>query len=254
MKTQTNPFLAALRAGQPQLGIWISLASNFAAEVVAGAGFDWALIDMEHAPNDLASVLSQLQVFASYRTTAIVRPIWNDAVQVKRLLDLGAEGLLFPMVQSVAEAEKAIAATRYPPRGIRGVSTMTRANQFGRTDDYFTRIEDETAVFLQVETRAAVVLATEIGSVDGASGIFFGPADIGADMGFVGQPMHSQVWEIILPAARKLIAKGIPVGTIVGDLGFARNLLAEGFTFVACGGDAAVLARGVDDILRAMKA
>ncbi|MGV8986793.1 MAG: HpcH/HpaI aldolase family protein [Cypionkella sp.] len=250
-----NLFLAALRAGKPQLGIWIGLASPFAAEIVAGAGFDWALVDMEHSPNDLNSVMGQLQVFAGYpATTALVRPQWNDAVLVKRVLDIGAPGLLFPMVQSVEEAVRAVASTRYPPHGIRGVSGSTRANQFGRVADYFAKVEDETALLLQVETRAAVALATEIGAVEGVDGIFFGPADISADMGLLGQPMHPDVWDLILPAARKLMAAGIPVGTLVTDSAFAHKLLGEGFTFVACGVDTSILARGADALLKSMRA
>lgn len=252
MKLANNPFLAALRAGRPQIGIWISLCSPFAAEAVAGAGFDWALIDMEHSPNDMTSVLGQLQVFASYDTTAIVRPDWNDAVQVKRLLDIGAPGLLFPMVQSVDEAKRAVSASRYPPRGIRGVSGTTRANRFGRITDYFTRIEAETALLLQVETRAAVALADQIGAVDGCDGVFFGPADIAADMGLLGQTMHPDVWALILPVAKRLIAAGIPVGTLVTDPAYARKLLDEGFRFVACGTDAGLLARGADDLRKTM--
>ena len=249
-----NKFLAGLRAGKPQLGIWVSLASPFAAEVVAGAGFDWALIDMEHSPNDLTSVMGQLQVFASYPTTALVRPEWNDAVLVKRLLDIGAPGLLFPMVQSVEEARKAVAAARYPPRGLRGVSGSTRANHFGRIPDYLAKVEDETAILLQVETRAAVALASQIGAVEGVDGIFFGPSDIAADMRLLGQPMHKDVWDFILPAAKRLIAEGVPVGTLVQDVGFARRLLDQGFTLVACGVDTTILARGADALLTAMKA
>jgi 4-hydroxy-2-oxoheptanedioate aldolase len=253
MKLPTNPFLAALRAGKPQIGIWISLASPFAAEAVAGAGFDWALIDMEHSPNDLTSVMNQLQVFAGYQTTALVRPEWNDPVLVKRLLDIGAPGLLFPMVQTVDEAKKAVASTRYPPRGQRGVSLAMRANRFGRISDYTTRVEEETAVLLQVETRAAVAQAEEIAAVDGCDGVFFGPADISADMGLLGQPMADAVWDLILPVARRLIAAGVPVGTLVTDAGFARKLLDEGFTFVACGTDAGLLARGADSLLKSIQ-
>jgi 4-hydroxy-2-oxoheptanedioate aldolase len=253
MKLPQNPFLAAIRAGKPQIGIWISLCSPFAAEVVAGAGFDWAVIDMEHSPNDLTMVMGQLQVFAAYQTTALVRPEWNDAVLVKRVLDIGAPGLVFPMVQSVDEAIKAVASTRYPPRGIRGVSGNTRANKFGRVTDYFARIEDETAIILQVETRAAVALADQIGAVEGVDGVFFGPADISADMGLLGHVLHDDVWALIMPVARKLIAAGIRVGTLVTDAAFARKLLDEGFTFVACGTDAGLLASGADKLLKTMK-
>ena len=132
VKLDANPFTRALREGRKQLGLWVSLSHNYAAEAVASAGFDWVVCDMEHSPNDLATVLAQLQVFAASASTAIVRVPWNDPVMVKRLLDIGPPGLLFPMVQSAGEARQAVAATRYPPRGIRGVAGTTRANAFGR--------------------------------------------------------------------------------------------------------------------------
>jgi len=253
MKLASNPFLAAIRSGKPQIGLWVSLSSAFTAEAVAGAGFDWVLVDMEHSPNDLNSVMGQLQVFAAYDTVAIVRPQWNDAVMVKRLLDTGAPGLLFPMVQNVDESALAVSATRYPPRGIRGVSGTTRANRFGRTTDYFDRIEDETAVLVQVETTDAVARAGDIGSVDGVDGVFFGPADIAADMGLLGKPMDSKVWDLIKPVARDLVDRGIPVGTLVQDAAFAKALIDDGFSFVACGSDAGLLARGADNLLATMK-
>ena len=135
MKLAENTFLKAIRAGQQQVGLWVSLSHAYAAEAVAPAGYDWALLDMEHSPNELGSLLGQLQAFAASETTAIVRPDWNDPVKVKRLLDLGAPGLLFPMVQTVDEAKAAVAATRYPPHGIRGVAGTMRANNFGRVSD-----------------------------------------------------------------------------------------------------------------------
>lgn len=253
MQLEKNPFTQALGSGDKQIGLWISLCSNFAAEVTAHAGFDWALIDMEHSPNDYFSVLGQLQAFAASGTTPIVRVDWNDAVAVKRLLDLGAPGILFPMIQSVEEAKRAVAATRYPPHGVRGVSGATRATKFGRVTDYVTRIEEETSVLLQLETRAAVEQAEAIGSVEGVSGMFFGPADIAADIGKLGKPMDPEVWDLIKPAAQKLIAKGIPVGTLVLDPAFATELLNEGFTFVACGTDASLLAKASDGVLAQVK-
>jgi 4-hydroxy-2-oxoheptanedioate aldolase len=253
MKLPSNRFLASIRSGQPQIGLWLSLASGYATEAVAGAGFDWLLIDTEHSPNDLSSVLTQLQVLAAHPVTPIVRPDWNDPVLVKRLLDIGAPGLLFPMVQSPEEAARAVAATRYPPHGIRGVSGCTRANGFARMSDYFSRIEEETAVLVQVETRAAIAQALEIGRVEGVDGVFFGPADIAADIGLLGKPSDPAVWDVIRPAARKLIEAGIPVGTLVFDPAFARSLVAEGFSFVACGSDAVLLARGADSLSRTMR-
>jgi 4-hydroxy-2-oxoheptanedioate aldolase len=253
MKLPENPFLKAIRSGESQIGLWITLSSPFAAEIVAGSGFDWALIDMEHSPNDLTSVMGQLQVFAAYDTTPIVRPEWNDAVLVKRLLDAGAPGLLFPMVQNTDEAENAVRSTRYPPRGIRGVSGSTRANRFGRISDYFSRVEDETAVLIQVETQAAVAASSDIGDLDGVDGVFFGPADIAADMGLLGKPLDSAVWDLIRPAARKLMDKGVPVGTLVTDAEFAKQLVDEGFSFVACGTDAGLLSKGADNLASMMR-
>jgi 4-hydroxy-2-oxoheptanedioate aldolase len=253
MKLAANRFTHAIRSGHKQIGLWASLASNITAEVIAPSGYDWVLIDMEHSPNDLNSVMGQLQVYASGPTVAIVRPEWNDPVLVKRLLDIGAPGLLFPMVQTVAEAERAVAATRYPPRGGRGVSGSTRANSFGRVADYFQRIEDETAVIVQLETKSAVTQADAIAAVDGVTGVFFGPADIAADIGRLGKPTDPMVWDLIMPAARNLIAKGVPVGTLVLDPKFAAELLSEGFTFVACGSDALLLARGADALLAQVK-
>lgn len=253
MTLEQNPFLHAIRSGQKQIGLWVTLSSGFAAEVIAPAGYDWVLVDMEHSPNDLNSVMNQLQVFRRTGTTAIVRPEWNDTVLVKRLLDIGAPGLLFPMVQSVEEAQKAVAATRYPPLGVRGVAGSTRATAFGRIPDYFARIADETAVLIQLETRAAVADAEAIGTVDGISGVFFGPADIAADMGKLGKPMDPEVWDTIRPAAAKLITRGIPVGTLVQDAAFGAQLLNEGFTFVACGSDTTLLARSVDGLLASVK-
>ena len=253
MHLHPNPFTHAIAAGQKQIGLWVSLASPFAAEVVAPAGYDWALIDLEHSPGDYFTTLGQMQAFAASNTTAIVRPEWNNPVVVKRLLDLGAPGLLFPMIQTVAEAEQAVASTRYPPNGVRGVSGATRATKFGRVTDYVARVERETTVLLQLETVAAISRATDIAAVAGVNGIFFGPADIAADIGKVGHPMDPAVWDLIRPAAQALIAQGMPVGTLVQDPAFAAQLLNEGFSFVACGSDTGLLARGSDALLATVK-
>lgn len=253
MNLAPNPFTHAIAAGEKQIGIWVSLANNFAAEVIASAGFDWAVIDMEHSPATYQDVLGQMQAFAGHGTTAIVRAEWNDPVAVKRLLDLGAPGLVFPMIQSVEEAKKAVASTRYPPRGMRGFSGSTRGTKFGRITDYTARIEDETTVILQLETAHAISLAVDIGTLDGVSGIFFGPADIAADIGLVGQPLHPNVWDLIRPAADQLIALGVPVGTLVNDPEFAAKLLNDGFTFVAAATDTSLLAKAADTALAQVK-
>lgn len=253
MKLASNPFIQALKSGKQQIGLWVSLCSPFAAEVIAHSGYDWVLVDMEHSPNDIHSIMSQLQVFAAFDSTALVRPQWNDPVLIKRLLDIGTPGLLFPMIQSVEEAKQAVASTRYPPRGFRGMGGTTRANAFGRMNDYVSRIEDETAVLVQIETRAALEQTEAIATVDGVTGVFFGPADIAADIGVIGKPLDDSVWDLIMPQARKLIGKGIPVGTLVGNPDFATKLLKEGFSFVACGSDAGLLAKSADQLLEKMR-
>ena len=166
---------------------------------------------------------------------------------------MGAPGFVFPMIETVEEAKKAVSATRYPPRGYRGVSGSSRATKFGRINDYMTKIEDEISVILQIESAAAISLAVEIGSVDGVTGVFFGPSDIAADLGLLGQPMHKDVWALIKPVAQKLISKGIPVGTLVLDSDFAAELLNEGFTFVASAVDSDLLAKASDFALNSVK-
>jgi len=253
MNFASNPLTHALREGTPQIGLWISMADPYATSVTAGAGFDWAVIDCEHAPSGLKDVMNMLAAFAPYQTTPLVRPPSNDEVIIKRLLDLGAPGLVIPMVQSVAEAEAAVAATRYPPRGIRGVAGATPANNFGRTGDYYRRVETELTLILQIETQEAMAHAEDIAAVDGVSGIFFGPADIAADLGHLGQPLSEHVWAEIMPVARSLMARGVPVGTLVTDPDVAARLIRDGFTFVACGTDAGLLARSADALLARMK-
>ena len=246
MNLSPNTFKHALAQGAPQVGIWNSLCSNIAADVLAPAGYDWALLDMEHSPNDFRTVLGQLQAFQSGETVPIVRPAWNDAVLVKRLLDLGAPGLLFPMVQSVEEAKQAVAATRYPPRGIRGVSMSQRGNRFGRVSDYFERVEAETCVLVQIETREALARTEEIAAVDGVDGVFFGPADLAADMGLLGQLANDDLWSAIAQGADAARRAGKPSGTLVGHHDKAIGLFKDGFGFVACSSDLNLLVRSAD--------
>lgn len=253
MSVPQNTFLQKLRAGTPQIGLWLDMASPVGAEIVAGAGFDWVMIDREHSHTDLASTLHQLQIFAGTGTTALVRPTWNDAVEVKRLLDLGAPGLLFPMVQSAEEARAAVAACRYPPRGIRGVAGLTRAAGFGRDPDYFREAEGRTALLVQAESVAALDRIEEL-AVDGVDGVFFGPADIAADMGHLDDLGHPAVWDAIHAAADRLMARGVPVGTLVLDTEKARDLIARGFGFVACGADVLLLREAVDALAARMRA
>lgn len=252
MNMPENRFKRAIAAARPQNGIWTSLCSNIVADLVSTVGFDWALIDMEHAPNEIATVLGQLQAYAGTETQAVVRPPWNEPVIIKRLLDLGAPSLLLPMVQSAEEAEAAVRACRYPPRGIRGVSMSQRANRYGAVADYHQRAEGEICLLVQVETRAALEQAGKIAAVDGIDGVFFGPADISADLGHLGQPMHEEVAAAIAEAGAAVQAAGKPCGILVPNADLARHWFDRGFVFVATGSDQNLLAGALRQLRAAL--
>ena len=183
MQLPENRFRRALQAGQAQIGLWSSLSSSYTVEVIAGAGFDWILLDMEHSPNDLESVLGQLQAAAPYPTHPVVRVPWNEMVAMKRVLDIGAQSLLVPYVCTAEEAAAAVAHMRYPPGGVRGVAGTTRATRFGRIKDYARRAQGELCLLVQIETRAALDNIEAICAVDGIDGVFIGPADLHASPG-----------------------------------------------------------------------
>ncbi|MGR3500740.1 HpcH/HpaI aldolase family protein [Pseudaestuariivita sp.] len=249
MELRRNTFKHAIAAGEKQIGIWASINSPFATATYAAAGYDWAVVDMEHTPGDLATTVQQLSVLEADGTPAMVRVPWNDAVMIKRVMDAGAQGIVIPYVQTLDEAREAVAATRYPPNGVRGFGGTTRATKFGRITDYAKRCEEEFALILQVETQAAMDLALDMGQLDGVDGVFFGPADIAADLGYLGQPMHPAVWEAIMAVAEKLMAAGIPAGTLVTNPEKAVELYKAGFSFIACAIDSGLLARAADKVL-----
>jgi 4-hydroxy-2-oxoheptanedioate aldolase len=241
-----NPFKRAIRSGRVQIGLWSSLSSNYAVEVTAGAGFDWLLLDTEHSPNDLESVVAQLQAAAAYPTHPIVRVPWNDMVTIKRYLDIGAQSLLIPFVQNAAEARAAVAATRYPPAGVRGVAGTTRATRFGRVKDYAKRAHEEICVLVQVETQHALDQIEAICAVDGVDGVFIGPADLHASLGFLGETANPAVLPKIEDAVLRIKAGGRAAGILTADEKLARRYLELGALFVAVGADAGILARGAD--------
>ncbi len=244
MDLPRNAFKHAIAAGKPQIGLWLSLSSSYSAEVCAGSGFDWLLLDTEHSPNEIDMVLGQLQAIAPYPSHPVVRVAWNDAVIVKRTLDVGAQTLLFPFVQSAAEAAAAVAATRYPPRGIRGVAGTTRATRFGRVKDYAKRAHEETCVLVQVETQEAVDAIEAIAKVDGVDGIFIGPADYHASLGYPGETANPAVLPKIEEAVRRIRAAGKAPGILTPDEKLAKRYLELGALFVAVGADIGLLARG----------
>ncbi|MGH8629748.1 MAG: HpcH/HpaI aldolase family protein, partial [Burkholderiales bacterium] len=183
MDMPVNQLKRALKEKRVQVGCWLSLASHASAEICASAGFDWVLVDTEHSPTDVPQVHHQLQAIAAYPASALVRAYWNDTVLIKRLLDLGVQSLLLPYVQSAEEARRAVAAVRYPPRGVRGVSANARSNRFGRVKDYFKHADEEICLMLQVETRAALAQIEQMAAIDGVDVIFIGPQDLAADLG-----------------------------------------------------------------------
>ena len=243
MDLPRNIFKHAIRAGQQQIGLWVSLADAYCTEIVAGSGFDWLLIDGEHSPNDPITVMPQLQAAAPYPVTCIVRPAWNNKVLIKRYLDVGAQSLLIPYVQNEEEAAAAVAAIRYPPRGIRGVAGVTRASSFGRVRDYAKRTEEELCLLVQIETREGLDNLEKIARVDGVDGVFIGPADLAAGLGHLADITHAEVQSAIKDAIARIKACGKPAGILSPDEVQVRRYIEWGTTFTAVGLDAALLAR-----------
>jgi 4-hydroxy-2-oxoheptanedioate aldolase len=241
-----NPFKTALAAHQPQIGLWLSMADPYLAEVSATAGFDWLLIDGEHAPNDLRSTLAALQAVAPYPSQPVVRAVAGDVPLIKQLLDIGAQNLLVPMVDTAEQARALVSATRYPPLGIRGVgSAVGRASRWSARADYLDKADDEVCLLVQAETVTALNNLEAICAVDGVDGVFIGPADLAASMGRRGKPGHPEVQAAIEQAMKTIIASGKAAGTLTSDPALARRYLALGCTFVATGVDVLVYANAV---------
>ncbi|HET7731740.1 MAG TPA: aldolase/citrate lyase family protein [Usitatibacter sp.] len=250
MELPQNRFKRAIAAGRQQIGLWVSLASPYSTEVVAGSGFDWLLIDGEHSPNDPPTVLPQLQAAAPYPVTCIVRPAWNDKVLIKRYLDVGVQTLLVPYVQTAEEAREAVDAVRFPARGVRGVAGATRATGFGRIADYAARAADEICLLVQIETRQGLDNLEAIARTDGVDGVFIGPADLAAGLGHLGQQGHPEVQAAIQDAIKRIRACGKPAGILTPDEATARKYIEWGTTFTAVGLDI-VLLRAESDKLAA---
>ena len=254
MKTPVNPFKQALKEGRRQIGLWVGLADAYAIEAMAGAGFDWLLIDGEHAPNDLRTVLGQLQAVAPYPTHPIVRPVIGDVPLIKQLLDVGAQTLLIPVVETAEQAAMLVAATRYPPRGIRGVgSALARSSRWNQIGDYLHTADDQICVLVQVETLKGVSNIAAIAATEGVDGVFFGPADLSASMGLLGQPAHADVQRTIRDGIATVLAAGKAPGVLAPDSTLARRYLDAGALFVAVGVDTTLLTRACRDLAAAYK-
>jgi 4-hydroxy-2-oxoheptanedioate aldolase len=248
-----NVFKRGLAEGRQQIGLWCTLPSAYATEMVAGAGFDWLLLDTEHSPGDVLTVLAQLQALASYSVSPVVRPAVNDLVLIKRFLDIGVQSLLIPNVQNAAEAREAVAAVRYPPGGKRGVAGLTRATRFGRVAGYMAQADSQMCVLVQVESKAALDEIEAIAAVDGVDGMFIGPADLAASLGYPGQSGHPAVIEAIEGALARIAASGVPSGILASDAAYARRCMALGTRFTAVGLDVEILARGAEALAAGSK-
>jgi len=248
-----NRFKRAIAAQKSQIGFWCSLASNVSVEIIAGSGFDWLLLDTEHSPNELPQVFSQLQAMMENDTHPIVRPAWNDMVLIKRFLDAGVQTLLVPTIQSREEAEAAVSYTRYPPNGVRGYASGSRSSRFGRIEDYHNRCEAELCVLVQIETKKGLDNLDEIVAVDGVDGVFIGPGDLSAGLGYLGQTSHPDVRKIIENAIARIRAAGKAPGVLTAVEEEARAYIDAGCLFTAVGSDSGLLARGSEKIAHAFK-
>lgn len=238
-------------ASRPLAGIWVCSGSPLVAEICAGAGLDWLLIDMEHSPNGLESVLAQLQAVAAYPVTPVVRVPSGDAVVIKQVLDLGAQNLVVPMVSTAEEATAVVEAVRYPPRGRRGVgSALARSARWNRVDDYLVDADAHVSLFVQVETVEGVANAAAIAAVDGIDGVFVGPSDLAASMGVIGQQAHPEVTAAVRRTFDAVLGAGRPVGVNAFDPDVAERYVDAGASFVLVGADVTLLARGSEALAR----
>jgi 2-keto-3-deoxy-L-rhamnonate aldolase RhmA len=249
-----NALIQLLRASgaQAPLGTWIMSASPIVAEAMGHAGFHWGVLDMEHTPLDMMEVIHLLQAVGNTKMVPVVRVPWNDTVTVKRVLDAGAQTLLFPFVQNADEARRAVASTRYPPEGIRGMAGMSRATKFGTVPDFAKVANKTVGVIIQIETPAAMAELEAMAAVPGVDAIFLGPGDLSASMGHVGQITHPAVMAVMADAARRCKAAGKPVGTVGGTPELVVQYRAMGYDFVAIASDLGLLMRGAQAAVKAL--
>lgn len=246
-----NPFKRGLSAGATLVGLWSVLANSTTAEICAGAGFDWILLDAEHGPNDLQLILGQLQAMAGSGCHPVVRPRSDDPALIKQLLDIGVQTLLVPMIDTAEQARRLVQSVRYPPRGVRGVGAgMARASQWGRHRQYLRRADEETCLLVQVESRRGLENLDAIAETDGVDGVFIGAADLAADLGHLGQPGHPEVIAAVSGAIGRLRELGRPSGMLLVGEGHPLGPVAADCAFLAVGVDALLLAAGADQLAR----
>ncbi|HWM71100.1 MAG TPA: aldolase/citrate lyase family protein [Steroidobacteraceae bacterium] len=249
-----NVFKRALQRRELQIGLWSTLCSNLGAEIIAHSGFEWILLDTEHSPNEVPDLVTQLQAMGRGTASPVVRAAWNDPVLIKRMLDIGAQSILLPCVQTAEEARRAVAAVRYPPRGMRGVSAVSRASNFGRIKDYLQKADEEICLLVQIESKLALEQLEAISTTDGVDGVFIGPADLSASLGHLGDPQHPETQSALQDAGRRLARLGKPAGILTVIETDARRYIEWGYSFVAVGIDTTLLATSADALARKFKA
>jgi 4-hydroxy-2-oxoheptanedioate aldolase len=243
MPAPRNDFKAALAVGERQIGCWLGLANPYTAELMGTAGFDWLLIDGEHAPNDLRSIMAQLQVLEASPSHSVVRLPVGETWMIKQVLDIGAQNLLVPMVESAEQAAQLVRAVRYPPKGVRGVgAALARASKFSGIPDYLTTANDEICLLVQVENRAGLAALDGILALDGIDGVFIGPSDLAADMGHIGKPSTQEVQDAIADAVARIKKAGKAAGILATDPETAAKYADLGVAFLAVGLDVTLLA------------
>jgi 4-hydroxy-2-oxoheptanedioate aldolase len=246
---RANPLREAMSGDEPQIGLLCSLASSYSIEVTAGAGFDWMLIDSEHSPADLENVLHQLQALAAYPTAPVVRVPWNEMVAIKRYLDIGAQSLLIPYVETAAQAAAAVNSTRYPPDGVRGVALATRASGFGREPGYAPRAHEDIVIITQIENQAGLENMEAIAGVPGVDALLIGASDLHAAFGHVGESANPEVVPVIDEAIARIVATGKVAGVFAPDEALARRWIDLGARLVLVGTDIGILARESDALV-----
>lgn len=254
MDMPINTFKQRLQRGETQIGLWLGLADPYCAELAANAGFDWLLIDGEHAPNDLRSLLGQLQAIAPYPSQAVIRPVIGDTALIKQVLDIGAQTLLVPMVESADQARALVRAMRYPPSGVRGVgSALARASRWNTIPGYLDHADAQMCLLVQIENREGLANLDAICAVEGVDGVFIGPADLSAAMGHRGNPGHPEVQAAIEDAIVRIRDAGKAAGILSADQTLARRYIELGAAFVAVGVDTTVLMRGLQALMASFK-
>lgn len=249
MEMSRNSFKHALSEGRQLIGLWVGLGDDNVADLCAHAGFDWLLIDGEHGPNDLRSILSQLRAVQGSPTEPVVRLASDDRVMIKQHLDIGAQSLLIPMIESAEQAREAVRSCRYAPTGARGVgAALARASRYGRVGDYIHRAAGEICVLLQVETIKGIDALEAILQVEGIDGVFVGPADLAADMGLPGKPGCEEVQQIVVDALKRIGRSGKASGILTSDVELARQYQSLGANFLAVGSDVSVLVSGLNQL------